>query len=214
MPPLAQRRMRDRAHERFGLRPERLVGDGGYGDGPNLAWLIEEKDIEPHIPVIDHSARRDGTFGRSAFTFDHEADRYTCPGGKVLRPKYRNFTMPRPDVDADGFIRYRASKLDCDVCALKAKCCPAAPMRKIMRSPHEGARDLARAVAMTDAYLVSHRQRKKVEMLFAHLKQILRLDRLRLRGPNGAKDEFHLAAAAQNLRKLAKLIPILAPATA
>ncbi len=83
-----------------------------------------------------------------------------------------------------------------------------------MRSQHEGARDLARAIATTDAsYLVSHRQRKKVEMLFAHLKRILRLDRLCLRGPNGAKDEFHLAAAAQNLRKLAKLIPIPVAAT-
>ena len=51
------------------------------------------------------------------------------------------------------------------------------------------------------------RERKKVEMLFAHLKRILKLDRLRLRGPNGARDEFHLAAAAQNLRKLAKLLP-------
>jgi hypothetical protein len=46
-------------------------------------------------------------------------------------------------------------------------------------------------------------------MLFAHLKRILRLDRLRLRGPHGARDEFHLAATAQNLRKLAKLIPML-----
>jgi Transposase DDE domain len=131
--------------------------------------------------VIDHSARRDGTFERSAFTFD----RYICPGGKMLKPRHRNFVTPRPDIDADGFIRYRASKLDCDVCALKLKCCPAAPMRKIMRSQHEGARDLARAIATTDAYLVSHRQRKKVEMLFAHLKRILKLDRLRLRGPNG-----------------------------
>jgi hypothetical protein len=81
-------------------------------------------------------------------------------------------------------------------------------MRKIMRSIHEGARDIARAVATTDAHFVSHRQRKKVEMLFANLKRILKLDRLRLRGPGGAKDEFHLAATAQNLRKLAKLIPI------
>ena len=60
----------------------------------------------------------------------------------------------------------------------------------------------------TEAYVTSRRERKKVEMLFAHLKRILRLDRLRLRGPNGARDEFHLAATAQNLRKLAKLIPM------
>ena len=66
---------------------------------------------------------------------------------------------------------------------------------------------MARDIAATDAYAASSRARKKVEMLFAHLKRILKLDRLRLRGPNGARDEFHLAATAQNLRKLAKLVP-------
>jgi hypothetical protein len=82
------------------------------------------------------------------------------------------------------------------------------PVRKIARSVHEAARDKARAIAKTEAYAASCRERKKVEMLFAHLKRILRLGRLRLRGPNGAKDEFLLAATAQNLRKLAKLIPV------
>ena len=71
---------------------------------------------------------------------------------------------------------------------------------------------MARDIAKTEAYAVSRRQRKKVEMLFAHLKRILGLGRLRLRGPNGARDEFHLAAAAQNLRKLARLIPLPTPA--
>jgi hypothetical protein len=103
------------------------------------------------------------------------------------------------------------SQADCDTCALKPKCCPNAPARKIARSVQEAARDKARAIAKTEAYVVSRRERKKVEMLFAHLKRILRLDRLRLRGPNGAKDEFLLAATAQNLRKLAKLIPLPAP---
>jgi len=69
----------------------------------------------------------------------------------------------------------------------------------------------ARAIAKTEAYAVSCRQRKKVEMLFACLKRILGLDRLRLRGPSGAKDEFPLSATAQNLLKLAKLIPLPAP---
>src|SRR6185437_4681679 len=107
--------------------------------------------------------------------------------------------------------RYRASKLDCQGCSLKPQCCPNAPARKIPRSIHEGARDMARDIAKTEAYRTSRCQRKKVEMLFAHLKRILKLDRLRLRGPNGARDEFHLAATAQNLRKLAKLIPARAP---
>ena len=69
-------------------------------------------------------------------------------------------------------------------------------------------------LSKTDAYLTSRRERKKVEMLFAHLKRILKLDRLRLRGPCGARDEFLLAATAQNLRKLAKLIPPAMPAMA
>jgi hypothetical protein len=82
---------------------------------------------------------------------------------------------------------------------------PKTPQRKVTRSKHEAARDVARAIAKTKAYEVTRRMRKKVEMLFAHLKRILRLNRLRLRGPNGAQFEFTLAAIAQNLRRLAKL---------
>ena len=207
----AQRRMIERTQERFGLWPQRLAADAGYGDAPNLAWLVHERDIHPHIPVFDKSARRDGTFERSAFAYDHADDSYVCPGGKRLRPRNRNFTMPRSGVDQDGFIRYRARQQDCTACDLRKRCTPNMPARKIIRSIHEGARDLARDIATTDAYVTSRRQRKKVEMLFAHLKRILKLDRLRLRGPNGAKDEFLLAATAQNLRKLAKLIPTPAP---
>jgi hypothetical protein len=109
---------------------------------------------------------------------------------------------------------YLASTYDCRPCALKLRCCPNAPARKIPRSIHEGARDLAREIASSAAYATSRRERKKIEMLFAHLKRILKLDRLRLRGPCGAKDEFLLAATAQNLRKLAKLIPMPQPAPA
>ena len=211
----AQRRMIDRTGERFGLWPERLAADGGYGDAANLAWLVEEKGIEPHIPVFDKSARTDGTFERAAFTFDREDDSYTCPDGKRLRRRHRNFAQPRSDVDQDGFIRYRARQQDCTGCALRQRCTPNMPARKIMRSVHEAARDMARDIALTDAYVASRRQRKKVEMLFAHLKRILKLDRLRLRGLNGAKDEFLLAATAQNLRKMAKIIPMpMQPAAA
>jgi hypothetical protein len=109
-----------------------------------------------------------------------------------------------------GCTAIAPASYNCDACALKPRCCPAAEARKVPRSIHEGARNLARAIAEEDEWFVSRRERKKIEMLFAHLKRILRLDRLRLRGPNGARDEFHLAAAAQDLRKLAKLIPMQA----
>lgn len=69
--------------------------------------------------------------------------------------------------------------------------------RQIDRNPHESARDVARAITKTDAYKQSRKERKKVEILFAYLKRILRMDKLRLRGFTGAQDEFLLAATAQ-----------------
>ena len=210
----AVRTMIDRAQDCFGLYPERLAADAAYGSAEMLGWLVHERGIEPHIPVFDKSQRTDGTFSRDDFAYDHKRDCYICPAGKELRQRQKIYRVPRPFVDEDGMMRYRASKLDCAGCSLKPQCCPNAPARKIPRSIHEGARDMARDIAKTEAYVTSRHERKKVEMLFAHLKRILKLDRLRLRGPNGARDEFHLAAAAQNLRKLAKLIPSSAPVPA
>ncbi len=198
----AAKTMIERADARFELYPERLAGDSAYGSGEMLEWLVHERGIEPHVPVFDKSKRSDGSFSRDDFTYDHQGDVYFCPGGKMLTCK--------GTVVNDNQLLYRASKYDCDACSLKPRCCPKEPARKVPRSIYEGARDMARDIAKTDAYRTSRRQRKKVEMLFAHLKRILRLDRLRLRGPCGAHDEFLLAATAQNLRKLAKLIPATA----
>jgi transposase len=170
---LAAKRMVERALDGCDLYPEKLIGDTGYGAAEMLSWLVEERGIEPHIPVWDKSQRRDGTFSRDDFAYDHERDCYTCPAGKQLRQRQKSYRVPPPLVDADGMMRYRASKLDCRVCSLKPQCCPNAPARKIPRSIYEGARDLARDIAKTEAYQISHHQRKKVEMLFAHLKRIL-----------------------------------------
>ncbi len=100
-------------------------------------------------------------------------------------------------------LSYRARKFDCDACPSKRECCPKAPSRKVPRNIDEDVRDHLRALANTEAFETSRRERKKVEMAFAHLKRILKLDRLRLRGLSGARDEILLAAIAQNLRKLA-----------
>ena len=208
---LAAKRMIERSLEHFDLYPERLIGDTAYGSAEMLNWLVHDRGIEPHIPVFDKSQRTDGTFSREDFTYDHARDAYRCPAGKTLQHYRRQFTTPRTRVMKDNSMRYRASKRDCEACPLKPHCCPNAPARKISRSIYEGARDLAREIAKTDEYQTSRRQRKKVEMLFAHLKRILKLDRLRLRGPSGGRDEFLLAATAQNLRKLAKLIAMPPP---
>jgi len=201
----AARTMLDRAEVCFGLKPQRLSADSAYGSAEILAWMVEHKNIAPHVPVWDKGQRTDGTFSRSDFIFDAVSNTYTCPGGKILQQYRRPFTIARTGVTKDKMRLYRASQSDCEACALKARCCPGQLRRKVPRSVHEAARDVARGLAGTPDYLQSRRERKNVEMLFAHLKRILRLNRLRLRGPSGAKDEFLLAAIAQNLRKLAKL---------
>jgi len=202
---LAARRMIERTAQNLALQPRRLLGDSAYGSAEMLGWLVSERNIAPHVTVFDKSARKDGTFSREDFHYDPERDVYVCPGGNML-------TTTGTRVNDDATLLYRASKADCQACALKNQCCPTTPMRRVPRSIHEGARDIARAIAKSWEGRVSRRLRKKVEMLFAHLKRILKLDRLRLRGPTGARDEFLLAATAQNLRKMAKLIPIPAPA--
>lgn len=141
--------MVDRVEANFNITPQRLIGDTAYGTAPMLAWMVDEKAIEPHIPVWDRTERKDGTFSRSDFHWDREANQYRCPADKALRCDRRSFKTPQ--------------------------------------------------------YQQSRCERKKVEMLFAHLKRILKLGRLRLRGLSGASDEFTLAATVQNLRRLAKM---------
>ena len=190
--------MIDRTERCFGLKPNRLAADTAYGSAPTLDWLVNDKKIAPHIPVIDMAKREDGIFSREDFIYDKARDVYTCPAGKLLTTTGR--------IRDDDMRPYRASKLDCDICSLKMQCCPKDTSRKLLRSIYEEARDVARAIARTSAFEQSSRDRKRIEMLFAHLKRILRLGRLRLRGPRGAQFEFTLAAIAQNLRRLAKLI--------
>jgi transposase len=197
--------MVDRVEARFDLTPQRLIGDTAYGTAPMLGWMVDEKGIEPHMPVWDKTARKDDSFSSNDFQWNEEADEYRCPEGHALRRNWRPFKNPRSHVTNADTIIYRSSQVGCAACPMKDRCCPNTPFRKITRSIHEAARDVARRIGETPEYVRSRHERKKVEMLFAHLKRILKLDRLRLRGLSGASDEFTLAAAVQNLRRLAKL---------
>lgn len=210
----ATKAMIERVEEKFGMRPDRLVGDTNYGSAAMLGWLVDKK-IEPHVPVMDKSMRNDGTYSRTDFQWVPQADEYRCPEGHALRNGLRTFTNPRSRITKADTVIYRASEFDCAACSNKNRCCPNTTHRKIGRSIHEDARDVARHISTTSEYKQSRNERKKVEILFAHLKRILRLDKLRLRGGSGAQDEFLLAATAQNLRRMAKWltpkIPNMAP---
>ena len=188
--------MIERAQERFDLKPDRIAGDVAYGTGEMLAWLLK-RQIETHIPIKDMSKRKDGTFSREDFSYDKDRDVYICPERKILTTTGRVFK--------DNTLYYRSSKFDCDLCPLKTRCCPNAPARRIPRDVNEAARDHARSLMGTEPFRQSARQRKKIETRFGDVKWNLGLTRLRLRGLTGARDEFHLAATIQNLRRLVKL---------
>jgi transposase len=184
------------AHTRLGLSPKTLAADKAYGSGLMLGWLLK-RGIEPHIPVLDHEHQTKGYFTRADFTFDTQADAFICPAGKRLH----NNGLVRED----GAMPYRASTIDCRQCALKAKCTKGTK-RTITRNLYEAERQYVRGLKDTPAYNRSARLRKKIEMRFAQLKRNLNFRRLRLRGLNGASDEFFLAATAQNLRKLVRFM--------
>jgi transposase len=193
----ATKTMINRTDERLGLKPERLVADTAYGTGKFLRWLIDT-GITPQIPVWDKSTREDGTFSRADFTFDKERNVYVCPTGKLL--------TTTGTVHDGRTILYRTSLSNCGSCPIKPRCCPNTPQRRIPRDINEDARDHARALMGTPEFDKSRDERKKVEMRFAHLKTHHRFERMRLRGISGARDEFHLAAIAQNLKTLANCL--------
>jgi len=194
--------MVERVEECFGLKPDNIAGDVAYGTGKMLGWLVD-RGIDPHIPVWDKGKRGDGSLAREDFTYDSERDIYLCPEGRTLKTTGR--------VHDGKTLLYRSSKVDCDACPLKPRCCPTMPSRKIPRDINEEARDYARSLVGTDAYRQSGRQRKKIERLFGEVKRNLALTRLRLRGPTGARDEFLLVATVQNLKRLVKLAAIPPP---
>src|ERR1700690_2213121 len=169
-----------------------------------LNWLVNGKQIAPHIPVWEKYQRTDGSLSSEAFQWDEERDEYRCPQGHALRREWRAFLRPRTHVTKADTVIYRSRQADCSACPMKSRCCPSTPIRKVTRSIYEDARNVARNIAKTDLYKQSRKDRKKVEILFAHLKRILNLTRLRLRGMSGARDEFLLAAIAQNLRRMVK----------
>ena len=195
---VATRTMIERTDERFGLKPERLAGDVAYGTGELLGWLVNDRDITPHIPVWDRSKMLgQGKFTRTDFAYDKDRDVYLCPNGKVLTTTGKAH---------DGrTLKYMARKSDCAACPLKRNCTTGSE-RRISRDVREAARDHVRALMGTEAYDQSACERKLIETSFGDLKRNLGLTRLRLRGLASASDEFLLAATVQNLKRLVRTI--------
>lgn len=194
---VATKAMLERTAKRHDFQPNRLAADGSYGTGPFLAWLLK-REVTPHVPVLDRKHQSKGKLSLSHFEYDATDDSFTCPESHKLTLR---------SIDEDTRVkRYRASATNCGACPIK-KACTSGPSRTVTRHLDEGARQTVRDLRHTWQYDESRRRRKKVEMLFAHLKRHLGIRRLKLRGLKGAAEECILAATAQNLKRLAKMTP-------
>ena len=191
--PLAARRMLEHVGQ-FGIHPQSLAADKAYGSGEFLAWLLE-RNIQPHIPVIDRRHQTQGHFTREQFRYEPKENAYYCPEGKPLH--YRG---PRRSSQGD---LYRSTETQCQGCSQK-NACTRGPYRRLFVHWQEPARQTVRALAGTPEYKRSQRARYKVEALFAELKQQIKLRRVRLRRLWNVAEQFHLAATAQNLKRLVR----------
>ncbi|MFY9583976.1 MAG: transposase [Candidatus Acidiferrales bacterium] len=156
-----------------------------------------ERDIQPHIPVIDRRHQTGGRFTREQFRYEPQENTYYCPEGKPLR--YRGQRR-----DSQGYA-YCSTAAQCQGCPQKQRC-TSAPYRWLFVHAQEPARQIVRTLAGTPAYKSSQRARYKVEALFAELKQQIRLRRVRLRRLWNVAEQFHLAATAQNLKRLVRFL--------
>ena len=193
---LAARRMLAQTKERFGVCPESLGADKAYGSGEFLAWLLE-RNIQPHIPVIDRRHQTHRRFTRDQFQYDPVENVFRCPQGQTLR--YHGMAR-----ENQGYI-YRTAESQCRGCPVKKQCTPA-PFRKIFVHWHEPARQVTRELAQTPAYACSKRERNKIEALFSELKLRVGLRRVRLRRLWNVAEQFYLAATAQNLKRLVRFL--------
>jgi hypothetical protein len=149
----ATKTMLEQTETCLGLKPQRLAADAAYGSGLMIGWLMQ-REIEPHIPLLDRKHQTKGFFTRAEFTFDAEANVFTCPGGKQLK----STGLVRPD----GTMPYIASIKDCRACSLKSGCIKG-NKRIVTRNVFEEHCEQVRALMQTEAFERSAQERKKIE---------------------------------------------------
>jgi hypothetical protein len=194
---VAAQDMLTRFAEWQGRAPESVAADTTYGNGEFLQWLAD-RGITPYMRTRDSIHRkRSPFFGPERFTYEPEHNRYICPAGQPLNyggRAYRNRAF-----------NYIGTRKRCGACALKAQC-TSAPFRSLNIHQQEPARQRARELANTPEFARAQRQRKKVEALFAELKNQIGLRRLRLRRLKFVREQFFLAAVVQNIKRLVRFL--------
>ena len=194
---VAAKEMIARFAEWQGCDPESVGADTTYGNGEFLQWLME-RDITPYMHTRENGPRKKSLlYGPERFTYLPESNSYLCPAGQQLNYGGHN-ARNRTHV-------YIGTRKRCGGCAQKTQC-TRSPLKYLAIHVHEPARQRARDLVNTPAFVQAQRQRKKVEALFAELKNQIGLRRLRLRRLKFVREQFFLAAAAQNIKRLVRFL--------
>ncbi len=192
----AARDMIERYRECYGYLPQTLAADTTYGNGELLQWL-DERGIAAYIRVKENPNGPTDLYGIEKFTYVPEENYYICPEGKPL--KYVG-------INAHNRTHlYYSTVKRCRDCPQKGRC-TRAKFRSLAIHTCEPARQRAYALAKTPEFAISQRARRKVEALFAELKNYIGLRRLRLRRLRFVREQFYLAATAQNLKRLVRFL--------
>jgi transposase len=190
----ARKMLADCAHK-FGLTPKTLAADTGYGKADFLAWL-ETQGIASYIPLRKHFPSGDRHYGMDQFTYHPETNSYQCPEGKEL--KYRGI---KPAVNRSHI--YRSTEAQCRGCSRKTEC-TSGRYKQLVIHVEEDVRQRARQRTQEPAFFRHQRDRRKVEALFGELKNRIGLRRVRLRRLKHVREQFLMAATAQNLKRLVR----------
>jgi transposase len=194
---VAAQDMLTRFAQRQGRDPESVAADTTYGNGEFLQWLAD-RSIIPYMRTRDSIHRKNSRFfGPDRFTYQPESNSYRCPAGQQLNYGGRSMR--------NRTYAYIGTRKRCGACALKAQCTSGA-FRFLAIHMDEPARQRARDLANTPEFAYAQRQRKKVEALFAELKNQIGLRRLRLRRIRFVREQFFLAAAVQNIKRLVRFL--------
>jgi transposase len=194
---VAAPQMLERAKERFGLQPASITADKSYGAGEFLSWL-SNRQMTPYIPVLDRKQQTKGFYTQHEFTRIREENAYRCPGGQLLH--YIGLSR-----GSQGFT-YSAKPSHCRNCSHKPACTPSSTRRTLRVNWYEDVREQVRKLSQTPAFAIARRARNRIEALFSELRNQIRLRKVRLRGLRNAKEQFLLAATAQNVKRLIKYL--------
>ena len=199
---ISARKMLADCVERFGLAPKTLAADAGYGKADFLTWL-ENRRITPYIPLRLHYPSGNKLYGLDHFTYQPEANSFECPEGKEL--KYRGIKPA-----ANRIHIYRSTEAQCRGCSKKAEC-TSGRYKQLVIHVDEEVRQRARLRNQEPDFFRHQRSRKKIEALFGELKNRICLRRARLRRLKYVREQFLMAATAQNLKRLVRFLASMPP---